>query len=107
MNFNATIYKSNCDYLPETDEVFEDKVISIKPSTRVDKQFLIGLSLFQKILLITNGSVTALLEHYLDEVILVKKLYEEFEKNIDQLPDKHKLHIPSNDMPVLKRRVLL
>ena len=107
MSFNTAVFKSNCNYQLEADEVLEDEAISIKPSTRVDKQLLVGLSHFQKILLTTNGSVTDLLEHYLDEVILVKKLYEEFEKNIDQLPDKHKLHIPSNDMFILKRKVLL
>jgi len=105
MNFNTETYKST--YNPEIGEMFDAKAASIKPLARVDKQLLKGLSLFQRILLITNGSVTALLEHYFDEVISVKKLYEQFEKNIDKLSDKHNLYISLNDMPVLSRKVFL
>lgn len=107
MNFNIETFKSNYDYDSEIGEIFDDKVVSIKPLVRVDKQLLKSLSLFQRILLITNGSVTALLEHYFDEVILVNKLYEKIEKNIEQLPDKHKRYISLNDMPVLNRKVFL
>ena len=40
------------------------------------KSLLEGLSRFQKILLITDGTVTNLLEHHLSEAMKVVKLYE-------------------------------
>ena len=107
MNLNTETFKPPYNYNPEIGELFDDKVVSIKPSIRVDKQLLKGLSLFQRILLITNGSVTALLEHYLDELILVNKIYEKLEKDIGPLSDKHKQYISVDDMPVLNRHVFL
>jgi chorismate-pyruvate lyase len=43
---------------------------------------LTNLSRFQKILLITDGTVTKLLEHYLDEPIIVNKLNEEIKQDV-------------------------
>jgi chorismate-pyruvate lyase len=63
-----------------------------------DKSLLLGLSHFQKVLLVTDGTVTELLEQYLDERIKVLKLYEQVEEPITM-----------NDygMPILRRKILL
>ena len=74
---------------------------------RINKQVLNGLSNFQQILLITDGTVTELLEYYLGESIKVKKLYERLESDIKCLSRSHIPYIDQNDFPVLERKVLL
>ncbi len=67
---------------------------------------LTHLSRFQKILLITDGTVTKLLEHYLDEPIIVHKLNEEIQQGINTFPHSDELDI---DTPtdVLRREIFL
>jgi chorismate-pyruvate lyase len=65
------------------------------------------LSQFQKVLLITNGSITELLEHYTNETIKLEKLYEENVSSFDFLPNEHKALIEKNTSEILLRRVLL
>jgi chorismate-pyruvate lyase len=84
----------------------ENKNNQIK-TEKIRKINLSGLSHFQKTLLITDGTVTELLEFYLEESIKVEKLYEELETDFNRLPDGHKIEIESNDFPVLVRKVLL
>lgn len=74
-----------------------------------DKIALAGfanLSRFQKILLITDGTVTKLLEHYLDESITVYKLEEDLKQNIRTFPDAYKLNFDS-PVNVLQRNIFL
>ena len=67
---------------------------------------LTHLSRFQKILLITDGTVTKLLENYLDEPIIVHKLNEEIQQGISTFPHNDELDI---DTPtdVLQREIFL
>lgn len=67
---------------------------------------LTHLSRFQKILLITDGTVTKLLEHYLDEPIMVHKLNEVVQQDISTFPHHDELEI---DTPtdVLQRKIFL
>ncbi len=74
---------------------------------KFNKEVLNKLSLFQKTLLITDGTVTELLEFFLDEKIKVKKLEEEIEQESKNLPLSHKSLIKTPDFPVLSRKVLL
>jgi len=74
---------------------------------RPNKKFLKNLTSFQRLLLITDGTVTELLEQYLEESITVHKLYEKIEQDFDQLPQTHEEFVSINQMPILKRKVLL
>ena len=67
---------------------------------------LTHLSRFQKILLITDGTVTKLLEHYLGEPIIVHKLNEEIQQGINTFQHHYEVDI---DMPtdVLQREIFL
>ncbi len=67
---------------------------------------LSDLSRFQKILLITDGTVTKLLEYYLDESISVHKLHEEIRTDVSQFPEHYQINI---DSPVntLHREIFL
>ena len=67
---------------------------------------LTDLSRFQKILLITDGTVTKLLEYYLDESITVYKLNEEIKRNVSTFPDSYKLNIDS-PVDILQRKIFL
>ena len=64
------------------------------------------LSRFQKILLITDGTVTKLLEYYLNESITVYKLHEEIKADVSRFPDHYQISI---DSPVntLHREIFL
>ena len=58
----------------------------------MDTKLLAGLadlSRFQRILLITDGTVTTLLEHFVDESILVYKVNETIQQNVTSLSDHH------------------
>lgn len=72
-----------------------------------EKDLLTGLSRFQRILMVTDGTVTELLEQYLSEKIKVTKLSEKVESNFNELIPSHKGYITSDAMPVLSRRILL
>ena len=72
-----------------------------------DKQLLKDLSIFQRVLLITDGTVTELLEQYLGEAIKVVKLDEGIKKELTQLPHLHQNIINSNDHIFLRRETLL
>ncbi len=73
-----------------------------------NKEILIGLSCFQRILMVTDGTVTELLEQYLEEKIKVVKLYEKIKGNIGQVNNGHNAFITNHsDAPVLQREVLL
>jgi chorismate-pyruvate lyase len=81
----------------------DSKVIKKYP----DKQLLKALSTFQRVLLITDGTVTELLEQYLDEPIKVVKLYEKIEQDLNQLSVFHQQFIPAEESVFLKRKTLL
>lgn len=72
-----------------------------------NKETLIGLSCFQRILLVTDGTVTELLEQYLEEKITVVKLCEKIKNNISQVSNGHDAFTDHSDEPVLQREVLL
>ena len=74
---------------------------------RPEAALLAELSCFQRLLLVTDGTVTEMLEQYLQESIQVHKLAEKVETDFDQLPAGHELFVSTQDMPVLKRQVLL
>ena len=78
-----------------------------KSPQRPEAALLAELSCFQRLLLVTDGTVTEMLEQYLQESIQVHKLAEKVEKDVDQLPVGHELFVSAQDMPVLKRQVLL
>ena len=71
------------------------------------KNLLKCLTGFQRLLLVTDGTVTELLEQYLEESIKVHKLYEKIEYNFDNLPSTHKAFLSLDQIPILKREVLL
>jgi chorismate-pyruvate lyase len=75
--------------------------------SRPNKNLLTGLSRFQRILMVTDGTVTELLEQYLAEKILVSKLFEKVETQFDQMIPSHKQYLAESDLPVLKRAILL
>ena len=72
-----------------------------------EKDLLTGLSRFQRILMVTDGTVTELLEQYLSEKIKVSKLSEKIESNFDDLIPSHKDYLTLSPMPVLSRSILL
>lgn len=72
-----------------------------------DKDLLTGLSRFQRILMVTDGTVTELLEQYLSEKIKVSKLSEKIESNFEKLIPSHKAHLTFGSLPVLSRSILL
>lgn len=78
-----------------------------KSPQRPEAALLAELSCFQRLLLVTDGTVTEMLEQYLQESIQVHKLAEKVETDVDQLPVGHELFVSPQDMPVLKRQVLL
>lgn len=81
--------------------------LSLSERSLPEKDLLTGLSRFQRILMVTDGTVTELLEQYLSEKIKVKKLFEKIENNFDDLIQSHKSHLPPNTGPVLSRTILL
>ncbi len=72
-----------------------------------DKQLLKELTTFQRVLLITDGTVTELLEQYLNESIKVVKLYENIEEDLNQLSDLQQELMPADERVFLKRKTLL
>ncbi|PID34470.1 MAG: 4-hydroxybenzoate synthetase [Thiotrichales bacterium] len=72
-----------------------------------DQHFLNGLSRFQRILMVTDGTVTELLEQYAEETIKVCKLSEKIDIEFDELLPNHRHHITKSDLPVLTRTILL
>lgn len=72
-----------------------------------NKKLMAKLSQFQKILLITNGSVTELLEHYADEPIMLKKLYEEVVTDFNNLLNAHRAFIEEDSSTILVRKGIL
>jgi len=82
-------------------------VVNAAVKAQFAEQVLTGLNRFQRIFLTTDGTVTGLLEQYFDEPIKLVKLYEKVEECINQLPDLHQMVIASEDMPILRRNVLL
>lgn len=65
------------------------------------------LSHLQKILLMTDGTVTELLEHLSREPIVIEKVYQELKRERDDVPASHIASIPESDAPVLIRKILL
>ena len=74
---------------------------------RPSPSLLANLSRFQRLLLITDGTVTELLEQYLEESIKVLKLHEKVEHDFNQLFPSHRGFVDNNYMPALTRKVLL
>lgn len=72
------------------------------------KQILTGLSRFQRILLVADGTVTEMLEQYLAEKVKVQKIYEKIEPDTAQIHSRHRDYLRQGDTgPVLEREVLL
>lgn len=93
-------YTAHLQASPEFDSVILEPIST-------DKNFITGLSHFQKILMITDGTVTGLLEHHSGETIKVEKIYERIESNFDNIPSCHKALTNSTELPALVRRILL
>lgn len=72
-----------------------------------DKQMPVGLSRFQRLLLVTDGTVTEMLEQYLEEKIKVKKLYEKIEPDFQQVFAHHQPWLDQGVEPVMQREILL
>lgn len=73
----------------------------------IPDNLLAGLSNFQRLLLITDGTVTRMLEQYLQEAIKVNKLYEKIEHCHDRLFMRHQPYIDHENIPVMQREVVL
>ena len=72
------------------------------------KHVLTGLSRFQRMFLVADGTVTEMLEQYLAEKIKVLKLYERIESDERQINPQHRAFLGQVDVgPVLEREVLL
>jgi chorismate-pyruvate lyase len=72
------------------------------------KQILTGLSRFQRMFLVADGTVTEMLEQYLAEKIKVLKLYEKIESDTQKISPRHRDFLEQADVgPVLEREVLL
>jgi chorismate-pyruvate lyase len=72
-----------------------------------NKQMLPGLSRFQRLFLVTDGTVTEILEQYLEEKIKVQKLQEGIEYNYHNTFPQHRVCLDDSKLPVMQRRVLL
>lgn len=81
--------------------------LSLTQRRMPNKETLVGLSCFQRMLLVTDGTVTELLEQYLSEKIKVVKLYEKVENDINQVSNGHEAFTCHRDSPILQRKVLL
>lgn len=82
----------------------------IKPSlspTEERNKIISDLSGFQKILLITNGSVTELIEHYVNEQIKSDKIRETICADNNDIPLNHRIWTNEEKTPILLREVLL
>lgn len=94
-------YKNRTVVLPQT------QVTKLVKPSRVAKSKLSGLTHFQKTLLITDGTVTELLEYYLNESILAQKVYEEIERDVSALPSDHQTLVNQQDTKLMLRKVRL
>lgn len=72
-----------------------------------DQSMLDDLSRFQRILLITDGTVTDLLEHYLEENIEIHKILESIEGSSAVIYPRHAGFAQGYSGAILKREVLL
>ena len=81
--------------------------LQVTEKNRPSQDFLSELSRFQRILMVTDGTVTELLEQYASETIKVKKLFEKVETEFEALIPTHKQYLEASDLPVLKRTILL
>lgn len=81
--------------------------LSLSERRLPDTRLLTDLSRFQRILMVTDGTVTELLEQYLAEKIKVLKLYEKIEDKIEHVTPSHSDYVDTDNLPVLKRDVLL
>jgi len=80
---------------------------TLENSSEHNKKLMAQLSQFQKVLLITNGSITELLEHYTDETIKLEKLSEENITTFDGIPNDHRALVGDDSSAILIRRVIL
>jgi len=78
-----------------------------KDSPAFDPAILDGLSRFQRILLITDGTVTELLEHYLEEDIEIHKILECTESDASMILPRHRRFAQGYADAILRREVLL
>lgn len=81
--------------------------LSLTQRRMPDKQMLTGLSRFQRFLLVTDGTVTEMLEQYLEEKIKVRKLYEKIEHDFQRVFPHHQAYLGHSNVPVMQREVLL
>jgi chorismate-pyruvate lyase len=73
----------------------------------LDRLDLSNLNLVQRILMLTDGTVTELLEFLVQESIAVTKLTHQVSRYPDDLCSEHVRHIHPDDLPALNRRILL
>lgn len=78
------------------------------------KKLSIGRSLsesrlnhIQKILLMTDGTVTELLEYLSREPIVIEKVYQELESDLSGIPGDHLRSVDDGVAPVLVRKIIL
>lgn len=72
-----------------------------------EKDLLTGLSRFQRILMITDGTVTEMLEQQIAEKIKVRKLHEKIDTHFDDLIPSHQDYLTHSSLPILSRTILL
>lgn len=88
------------------------KVTTMNPLTlsqrrMPNKEILSDLSRFQRILLVTDGTITEILEQYLAEKIKVHKIYEKIEHDPQHIFPHHQTCLDYHTHPTMKREVLL
>lgn len=97
-------YFSGSDYLVEDAEEpdYYPKKLSIGESLSQ-----LRLNHIQKILLMTDGTVTELLEYLSREPIVIEKIYQELEKDLSGIPGDHIQSVDGAVAPVLIRKIIL
>lgn len=81
--------------------------LSLTQRRMPNKQMPVGLERFQRMLLVTDGTVTEMLEQYLEEKIKVSKLHEKIEPDLQGVFPHHQLWLTQSNLPVMQREVLL
>lgn len=81
--------------------------LSLSQRRMPNKAILTGLSRFQRILLVTDGTITEMLEQYLEEKIKVHKIYEKIEHDPQDIFSNHQSCLAHHKHPIMKREVLL
>jgi len=72
-----------------------------------DKEIMRGLGRFERLLLVTDGTVTEILEQYLEEKIRLIKLDQKIARDLADIDTAHGRFLAAGDLPVLARQILL